>query len=434
MKIKRFFPYAAILVLTFLYLLGLSKVPFHPDESTQIFMSADVETVFSRPAELLYTPSPAEAQRQNYRLLDAPLSRWLIGLGRLIAGESALTTDWDWSKTWEQNQAAGALPDQNLLITARFSVAWLFALTLLFGYRAGMLIGGSTMGGVMIGLLSINALVLMHTRRAMAESALLFSITWFIFAIAKKETNPLLLALPAAFAVNAKQTAAALVLIVLFAAWLYSNSISWPKRARNVAVSATLIILITYMLNPVAWKNPADAMAAAIKARSDLAARQTEVIGAVSPELLLKSPAQRLAGWMVYLYISEPATADVKNYVDATRKAEAFYFTNPIHRFLRGILPGILMLVLSLLGFLLAAYTAAISPPCRNQLSLLLFSTLAAFLTLMIFIPLPFQRYSILLVPFSTLWSAYSLNWLSQRWIKKQGGLNLPASSELSHR
>ena len=420
MRIQKILPFAAILVITALYLLTVGAVPFHPDEATQIFMSSDIESVFTQPASLFYSQTPADALRQNYRLLDAPLSRWLIGAGRSITGQSALAADWDWSKSWQQNEAAGALPADDLLWVSRVSVAWLLSLTLFLGYRTGRILGGEVMGWLMIVLISINALALLHARRAMAESALLFTVTWFTYALAKKETHPLLLVLPAALAVNAKQTAAGLVIIALLAVWLYSSSLPWRKRLSHVLQGALLVLLVSYALNPVAWKNPAAAARAALAARSDLATRQTETIRAVSPELLMQSPVQRAAGWLVYLYISEPAVADVANYINDTRASEQAYFSNPMHNFLRGIGGGMLMLLLSLSGFLYAAHTAVKESSRRAPLLLLLLASLTCFLSLALLIPLPFQRYTILLVPFSTLWTAFFLNGLFKRLHKNR--------------
>lgn len=78
------------------YLAGLGTVPFHPDESTQIFMSADLERFFENPADLFWQPHQINEQRQRYRLLGAPLPRYVIGFGRLVAGRLApLPTNWD---------------------------------------------------------------------------------------------------------------------------------------------------------------------------------------------------------------------------------------------------------------------------------------------------------------------------------------------------
>lgn len=420
MKILKILPLAAILVLTALFLLGTAAVPFHPDEATQIFMSSDVEGLFAQPASLFYSLTPDDPLRQNYRLLDAPLSRWLIGAGRFITGQLALNADWDWAKSWQQNEAAGALPSASLLLVSRLSVAWLLAITLYLGYRTGIILGGTAMGWLMIVLVTTNALVLLHARRAMAESALLFTVTWFAYALAKKETRPLLLVLPAALAVNAKQTAAGLALISLLAVWIYSSGHPLRKRLRQMLQGVLLILLVSYALNPVAWKNPAAAARAALAARSELAERQVETIHAVSPELLMKSPVQRAAGWLVYLYISEPAVADVANYIDDTHASEQVYFSNPLHNLMRGIGGGIFLISLSLFGFAYAAYTAAKDPLKRTPLALLLLASIACFLSLALLIPLPFQRYAILLIPFSSPWSAFLLSGLFKKLNKNR--------------
>lgn len=420
MKIKRLIPIFIILLITLLYLVGTASVPFHPDESTQIFMSGDIETLFSRPVDLFYSTTPIDAQRQTYRLLDAPLSRWLIGIGRQIAGEPATQVDWNWSQNWQENQAAGALPSPGLLLVARLSVAWLFGLTLFFTYRTGEILNGCVLGWLLVALMSLNALVLLHTRRAMAESALLFAVSWLMYLLAKREANPLLLALPTALAMNAKQTAAGLAVIALIAVWVNAAGLSWPKRLRNVALYAGLIILVTYLLNPVAWMSPLMAARAAVQARNELSARQAATIAAVSPDLLMQSPGQRLAGWLVYAFFSKPAVADVANYIDDTRPAETAYFANPLHNLMRGIGGGMVVFVFSLAGFLLAGIQALRRPALRQSLGLIWIAASASFLSLVFLIPLPFQRYVVVLFPFTNLWIAFLLVHLLQRLTKNR--------------
>lgn len=407
MKLQNTLPFLAILLITLVYLLGTSTVPFHPDEATQIYMSADLETLFERPAELFYASDPVDAGRQSYRLLDAPLTRWLIGAGRKLSGLGALPVDWDWTQTWQYNQANGALPGDKLLLVSRLSVAWLFAFTLFFAYRSGVLLRGTWLGWVNMALTAANALVLLHTRRAMAESALLFAVSGLIFALAKKESSPILLALPAGLALNAKQTSAGLVIVALLAAWLFSKDSTWLKKLRNAGLCAVFILLLTYMLNPVSWKNPVATAKAAIDARNTLSSQQLAAFTSVSPEMVMQNPAQRAAGWLVYLFFSPPATADVANYVSDTQTAEEAYFSNPLNNLLRGVTGGVILTVLSLFGFTLAVLDLLRNHLRDRPLGLLLLSTLAVFLSLVLFIPLPFQRYVILLLPFTNLWIAF---------------------------
>lgn len=404
---KKLLPIAILIIIAGLYMLGAKGVPFHPDEATYIYMSGDLETLFHHPAELFYSPTPADAIRQNYRLLDAPLTRWLIGIGRMVAGAPTLTADWNWTQTWQQNAQAGALPDSTLLLISRLSVAWLFGFTLFFTYQAGKILFGPQFVWLNIVFTALNALILMHTRRAMAESVLLFAVCWLILLLAKKESNPILLGLAAALAFNAKFTSAGLVLVILMAAWVNSKLPSWKMRLRNVLLCAVFILFITYILNPVAWKNPLQTVRAALEARSTLAAQQVETVSTVSPDLIMRTPSQRLAGWLVFLYISPPATADVANYLLDTQKTEEAYFANPVNNVFRGIVGGVVLLTLSLLGFALAAYQILSNKPKLQQFGLLMVATLIAFLSLVAFIPLPFQRYAVMLIPFTNMWIVY---------------------------
>jgi hypothetical protein len=163
--------FAVLLVASSLfYFWGLKAVPFHPDEGTQLFMSADFEALLTRPLTLVWQPGEDGDLRQRYRLLDAPLTRYLIGAGRMATGQPALVMDWDWSLGWKENSMAGAVPTPSQLDAARFAVASLFPLTLLFTYLTGKALVGGPAGLLAALLTATNALILLHTRRAMAES------------------------------------------------------------------------------------------------------------------------------------------------------------------------------------------------------------------------------------------------------------------------
>ena len=135
-----------ILLICVPYWAGTLGVPFHPDESAQLYMSADVELLFENPTDLFWTPAETGGLREQYRLLDAPLTRTLIGLGRVLTNTAALPADWVWAASWEENTGNGALPDRRLLAMGRLSVAWLFPLTLWFSYEAGKILGGKRLG------------------------------------------------------------------------------------------------------------------------------------------------------------------------------------------------------------------------------------------------------------------------------------------------
>ena len=401
-----------ILVLSLAYLGGLAGVPFHPDESTQIFMSADIDTLFSRPADLFWSAARTQDVRQTYHELDAPLARYLIGFGRKIAGLPALPVDWDWSKSWDANQAAGALPGASLLLVARLSVAILFPFSLFFIFKSGQAIGGSLMGWAAMLLLAANPLVLLHTRRAMAESGLIFSISLFLWALARPVKPAWLIAIPAALVFCSKQSAGILALVgVVFLLWKgWQDRHTLSKQLVDVALFSLVFIGVIGLLNPFLWSNPIQAVQAAIRARQNLTGNQVAALGAVRPDMLLGSLPQRLLGLVAQLFITRPAVADIGNYVAQTKSAEAAYFSNPFNQLSSGFIGGGILLILSLTGFCLAAANSIKSRVSSTRLTLLcLLSTLLIFVSLVWFLPIPWQRYYLPLVPFTCLWVAYTV-------------------------
>jgi 4-amino-4-deoxy-L-arabinose transferase-like glycosyltransferase len=402
-----------ILALTLAYLAGLAGVPFHPDESTQLFMSSDLNTLFSRPADLFWSTANEQDARQIYRELDAPLARCLIGVGRTIASLPALPVDWDWSKSWEENQTAGALPDARLLLVGRLSVALLFPFSLFFIFNCGRAIGGSTMGWAAMLLLASNALVLLHTRRAMAEGGLIFTITLFLWMLTRPVKPSWLIAIAAALVFCSKQSAGVLVLVGI--ASVLWKGVQQKQTAQKLLINLTLyglvFVAVTVLLNPFLWSNPIQASLAALHARQELLHNQVTALGSVRPDQVLESFPQRLFGLIAQLFINQPAVADIGNYIVQTQSADVAYFSSPFNQLLRGFIGGGVLLILSLSGFILATARSIKSNGPSQMLTLLfLLSTLLIFITLIWFLPIPWQRYYLPLVPFSCIWTAYFLS------------------------
>ncbi len=190
-------------------------------------MSADAT---HNPGELSYHPATQLDDRMRYRLIDSPLTRTMIGWGMTLQNQQPNPVDWNWSDTWENNVSAGALPTAEALLAARWSVAWLFPLSCLFLFLLANKIGGRPMAVITVILFSTNALILMHTRRAMAESALICAmcaLTWLLVDFRK---TPWLAALAAGLAVNAKQTAIPLVGIGGLEMILFPQEKTWRNR------------------------------------------------------------------------------------------------------------------------------------------------------------------------------------------------------------
>jgi hypothetical protein len=391
------------------YFLGLPGVPFHPDEQTYLFMSGDIERFFSNPSSLFWKPTQADELRQNYRLRDAPLSRWLIGIGRQIAGKPAPQVDWDWSKDWETNQAHGALPPQDLLLAGRWSVAFLFPLSLWLMFQIAKAIGNDLSGWAAMVILASHGLVLLHTRRAMAESALLFTCLLTLWLIQRPERSPWWIGLAAALAFNAKQSAAPLVLLCGVAVWISGNEsgLSFTHRFRNFIFFCLTFGFVTFILNPFLWRNPLAAGRAAWFERNQLVVQQVEMVRSVNPEMVWETPFHRLQGFFIHLFFSHPAVADVANYVQNIQSAEEKYFANPFHSLMRNLMGGAIFAFVTLFGFTLAVVRTRHLPTQKKSSTWLLWAaTLLQLAGLTAFVPLPFQRYVIPLIPFQCLWAA----------------------------
>jgi dolichyl-phosphate-mannose--protein O-mannosyl transferase len=128
----------------------------------------------------------------TYRLLNAPLAKYVLAAARWTVGvpASEVESDWDWAKSWEDNLAAEALPAQAILAAARTASALLVVLAVVALYFCGVALGGRATGLAAAILLGTNALVLLHGRRAMAEGALLFAIALALLGLLHAARHP----------------------------------------------------------------------------------------------------------------------------------------------------------------------------------------------------------------------------------------------------
>ncbi len=398
------------------YLSGLPAVPFHPDESTQLFTSGDVEIFLNRPADLYWRAEKEDDLRQRYRELDAPLTHTILAIGRWFAGQPALPVDWDWGKTWQENDQAGALPSPSLIQAGRMAMAMLFPFSVLFLFLATRRATNEFTAWVAALLLAGNALVLLHTRRAMAEGALLFTLTFSMWVIVKAEKRPWLVAIPAALAFCSKQTLAALAPAGLLAAlWplLVTSTLSRKQKGLwilgQVALFGISFAVIVLLLNPFLWSQPIPAAQAAFRARQALAAAQT----ADRPDQALNSSGRKLIGLAGSVYLTPPIIAETGNYLENTKTAEEAYLANLFHRLFRSLPAGGILMALSLFGFAVNIIRAARPGyPAQRGLALLLAATLLQILALYALVPLPWQRYYLPAVPYACLWTAAGIDQL----------------------
>jgi hypothetical protein len=402
-----------IILFSFFFLRDIQEIPFHPDEATQIFMSSDVDLFLQDHNSLIWKPQNPMDIRMQYRLLDAPFSRTWIGIFRVLGKVPDLPNDWNWSADWGQNIIAGAYPTEEQFKAGRLASAIFLPLDILFLYFIGRKLRGNLLGWLMVLLFSLNALVLLHTRRAMSEGPMLFFIILSIWSFLQNPRFLFLSAIPVALAFNTKYSALPLFILGLFAL-IYRNYP--PKMDRNrlimhIAVYVIIFLGMTYFLNPFLWEKPYQAFIAATVARKALLARQVAYLESISQGWISNTISKRFGSILANLFLTPPAFHDVGNYIENTFQAELKYQSLLIQNLFRGLIWGIISMVLSSMGFILGSIHAKrASPNGRELLIILLVGSTLQFIFLFLAFSIPFQRYVLPLIPFSILWVAYAIN------------------------
>ncbi|HEX2979954.1 MAG TPA: glycosyltransferase family 39 protein, partial [Anaerolineaceae bacterium] len=341
-------------------------------------MSSEIARLCNDPSSVFWSAQKEGDLRQHYRVIDAPLMRYVLEAARAVAGVSTLEVDWDWSQSWEKNRQAGALPDRALLQTGRWGAAIFFPFDLILIFAIGRRIQGRLTGWLAALLLAGNALVLLHTRRAMAEGLLLFTTLLATWAMVTLHHRPWLTGLPVALAVNSKHSAVALLVPGLLAAfWPQPERTNQPQRIVNVAGFLGLFAITMVVLNPFLWTTPLRAAQQVWQARSRLTENMTLMISTASPEMVQKTIPERIGAEVTQLYFTRPAVMDVANYADQLHTAEQSYLANPFHTLFRDIWSGGLLLGAALFGMILAARRILFDLEGQGGLVLLLVATLS---------------------------------------------------------
>ena len=395
------------LLLTLFYFWGFDLVPFHPDESTQIYMSEDLFDLFRDPLSLSYAPDVEINSKMTYRAIDAPLARYLIGFSRFLSRTPGLVADWNWSMTWEQNQASGAYPSSALLNSSRLILTLLIPISLYFFYFSIRKILPKFPAIFALLYLGLNPLILLHGRRAMAEPVLLFGIIFFLWAITQNHIQPILVGIALALAFNAKQTGAILIPVGIIAVCMMPND---KLRLKNMlarsAVVLTVFMLSTLILNPYYWKSPFNAFQFGIQLRSQVLALQiADYIQGSTPNLI-----SSLFNLVSNLFISSPAYFETTKYLDPLAGQIKFYQGVIPHIWGRDLISGSLLFALVLSGLFVVIKRFPLFPKSKQQKILLWFlASVSLTIGILFALPIPWQRYVIPLLPLNAFWFGFAL-------------------------
>ncbi|HLF36537.1 MAG TPA: hypothetical protein VI520_01240 [Anaerolineales bacterium] len=417
-------PAVGLLLLTGYQLWGVALVPFHPDESSLLFQSRDFEAIFRSPTSLAWSADRQPDPELSYRLLNAPFPKYVLGFGRWLAGVDGaeVSVDWDWTQDWIANLGAGALPTPRALLAGRIASSSMLPFAALFLYLCGKQLGGPWVGGLAAALLGLNALVLVHGRRAMAEGTLIFAICFALWSLLGPRRRPWLSGLGIGLALGAKHSALALLPVGILAV-LWGAGPSQPIRQKLSSVGMFVLVLmaVTLALNPVVWSEPASALREIFHVRMSLVQDQVQA-QAIAAQQAIAVPLRgidRLAVLIGHLFLAPPQFQEIGNYRAELDSSVAHYLAVPGHALLRGRTLGGLSLGLTLAGLFFGLATLRTgSRSVSRTAALLLISTAALALTLYIGIPLPYQRYYVPLVPQVCLWSAFAVIRLGQEMKK----------------
>jgi 4-amino-4-deoxy-L-arabinose transferase-like glycosyltransferase len=392
-------------ILSLWYILSLQSVPFHPDESSYRYMSRNIDQLLKSPKLAFYDSGIPIDLPMHYRLVDPPLGRFLTWFGLKMAGDTAPNKDWDWGKSWTENLNGGALPSDKELFALRFPTVLLLSLSFFLFYRVTQIFQFSAARWISVLLYALSPLVLLHGRRAMSEGVMFFSIVLTVYSLICQPKYSWLAAIPIALAFNSKQSTLPLVgVFFLLQLLIHYKRRSIASLVKHLLLFIILFLAITYLINPFMWLHPFDAIKAAILERQYLVSSQIEMLKVTSPEKYLGTPLLRGISLVINLFFTNPATADVANYLNNTQAMDTSYLANPINSLFRGLVPGVIYLIVFIFATLVIIIN--IKKLCLDEQKFALITIsgfLLLFIALSVAVPIPYQRYCLPLLPFMIL-------------------------------
>lgn len=417
---------------------GLRGVPFHPDEATWIYMSRDLDRVFAAgPGAVCWRPESAGDPLQVERERACPLPRDIIGVSRLLAGRSATTTDWNWSLSWEENAHNGALPSDEVIFLARLPQTLMLLLAVLLLGRIGWRVGGITGAATAALLFAFNSQILLHSRRAMSESALLFGMILVVALVFEWQAaegrlrrmviGPGLIGLALAITVSAKLSGVLVLPVAAAAMFLPAESRRTEKPLLSglgrVAILTVCFLALFLVLNPLYLCHPLDAVRAVVSSRDHLFAGQLDALRQASPGQALDTPGLRLLAMVYQPFLAPLAFWDIPNYAAATTAAQQAYLADPLLNLTSGGVISGLWVTLTIVGMVLSIIRFA-KPWQRGRLIILWVWTLGVLVGILWQVPILWQRYYLPLIPVFAIWAGLAVSSISG-WIiqsRERGG------------
>lgn len=291
MKKQRLTFYAVMLglVITFVWSSArMVEVPFHPDESANIYRARYFDLFFLKRDFL----NPEWDITNYWAITHPPLPRYLIGFALFITGHdlSALNQPWDFSLDTQTNFQLGNVPSASALMASRSLMTTLFALSVALCAVAAYQVGGwpaAFVGGL---LLATSDLALITLTRATPDAPLVFFSLATVFSnmkvldhLSSSASNAsrrvyiwgALTGLALGLAAATKLSAVSLLPMVLLSPGIplclrrFRGAPFPPERmpARSWITILAVTTVVFVLLNPTLWRNPLEGTAALVGQR-----------------------------------------------------------------------------------------------------------------------------------------------------------------------
>lgn len=414
-------------LLTLYVLAGAAIVPFHGDESTQIFMGRDY---YHGLAKIAHDDSSVISDTEKHlRLLNGTIAKTIYGW---IAASSDMPLDelnnqWRWKQDYAYNLDTNGIPDGDLLYKGRLASALQLALAVWVFFGFARLTMGRPAAWLASGLFALHPAILLNGRRAMMEGSHLLGMMLILLAAAwllqqRKWRACLALGCAIGLAVAAKHPNVFVAALVFFACFSCDLAQTMRKQRRAARVGGRLLmtglaaLLVFYALNPGWWLAPLSTARTALQLRANLLRNQTATFGGYV------STTERADGFFRFVFAGETQYFEDSTWAgyDVIHAQIETYQGSGLAGFGvdGGSLGGWLFLLLAIGGGIHFVRNKRIR---REYRWLLMVWGLGLMALIFVVTPLSWGRYYLPLIPFVTSMAAYGLWTLTARIIKTSG-------------
>jgi hypothetical protein len=423
---KRFLLSAAWLILLVAFILvGVPYASYHGDETAYIYSSHDYATLFLKgDPQALLVEWPIDNELEYLRIADGSMARYIIGFAWNLAGytEADLPTQsFNWDLDYSGARALGLIPDERFMVIVRLPSAILLALSAAVMFGLGYCFGGLPIAFFVSGLYTLNPIILLNGRRAMQEGPLLFfgllTVLMGVLISIRRERGrrvpfPLWIGLIIAGALTLVSKNNGFIYIAAAFLWIFLPEMlrrgirSFFTVGIRLAICGVLLIGLYIALSPGLWSDPL----ARIKDAS--AARISAMNGQMHDDLAEapSSMARRVEDIFTQPFIKPLAHYDgsYTNLYDGQRDLIAAYDSSLISGIHSGVLLGVPLTVLAIFGFI-TNFLPRVRPYRSPALSVGLLTWLFINVGVLLWLPLPWQRYFLSIIPIFTIFAAVGL-------------------------